>query len=378
MEYIRYILYRNKWRILAVTIILMTIILSIIYINNKNGTILGKSFVLGNYNKSEYSGDNTDINNEIFKDILNNKIDLKKDDTKPIIISELITSQDRRVINLFASLFVAISISFFIFLFIPILLRNSFVNKNNLSKDLKIPFLTYYNSHFPIDKKADKKKEKAKEAKEEQLGELVAKIFTNTKIKNEKYLLFISDGIREDKIDIIFELSSNLSNLNKKVLILDLPLEHKKEKEKVEKTEKKRTKKDQIKKLTTFEDKLILKIDNNKELQKEIQVYSLIDKNVKYVFCNINNEDLIPILLKKDKILDQEYLNNFDYVLVNGVDSLDPERYIPLANIYPNLIVLTKHFKTKTESLVELKNNIDYTDSEIVGNIIVKKEKYNN
>ena len=376
MEYIRYVLYRNRFRIAAFAIILMLAVLGVMYQGNKQSSNLGKSYLIEEYNESQYNkGNQGRLFFDQYKDV-NDKLN-KDEKNKPIVISELSRPlKDRRIVNILIALTISVMISFFIFLVIPILLRNTYVNKRNLKHRLGIPFLTYFNSNFKKDKKAERKKEKAKEAKEEQLGELVAKVFANKMIKDKKELLFISDDIREDKIDIVFELATMLSNLDKKILILDLPLEVKKEIEKVEKKERKAQKKEQINKLTTFSDKLFAKFEE--ERQSGIKIYSCLDKNVTYAAFDNDKEKVKKILLTKGEILEREYLDLFDYVFVNGVDTLEAERYVALANNFPNIILLTKHFKTETEKIEEIKYNIDNTDAIITGIIIVKKEKYNN
>lgn len=376
MEYIRYVLYRNRFRIAAFAIILMLAVLGVMYQGNKQSSNLGKSYLIEEYNESQYNKNNQGrLFFDQYKDV-NDKLN-KDEKNKPIVISELSRPlKDRRIINVLIALTISVMVSFFIFLVIPILLRNTYVNKRNLKHRIGIPFLTYFNSNFKKDKKAERKKEKAKEAKEEQLGELVAKVFANKMIKDKKELLFISDDIREDKIDIVFELATMLSNLDKKILILDLPLEVKKEIEKVEKKERKAQKKEQINKLTTFSDKLFAKFEE--ERQSGIKIYSCLDKNVTYAAFDNDKEKVKKMLLTKSEILEREYLDSFDYVLVNGIDTLEAERYVALANNFPNIILLTKHFKTETEKIEEIKYNIDNTNAIITGIIIVKKEKYNN
>lgn len=373
MEYIRYIWHRNVWKIVFLSIGLLVLLIGYNHLNTSKNRELGRSYLVGSYSSEK---DNNTTEEELFFNIKKGSNLFNEKSNKPIIISEFKVLKDSKISNILASFLLAISVSLLIFIFVPVLLRNTFVNKTNLRKDLKIPFLAYYNSHFKIDKKAERKKVKVQEIKEEQLGELVAKIFANSNIKNKNNLLFISDGLREDKINIVFELSRILSNLDKKVLIIDMPLELTKEMKKVEKKELKTTKREQIKKLTTFNDKLVLRDENVKP--NGLKIYSSIDKNVKYCTFDKDNEEIQKILLNKNQILKNTELDKFEYILVNGVDSLDPERYIPLSNMFQTVIVLTKHFRTETEKLETLKWNTENTDIEIVGTVIVKKEKYSN
>ncbi len=374
MEYIRYIWQKNIWKIVVFTIILILLILGLKSYLEKNDSGIGKSFLVGEYSKKQDT--EKDSSESYFSfDYFNKEKDIDGEH-KSVVISELRNLNKERLTSTISILLVSTAFSVFIFFVIPILFRNIFVNKTNLQKDLEIPFLAYFNSHSSIDNKMEYKKEKIKEAKEEQLGELIAKIFANTLIKDKKTLLFISDDLRDDKIDILFELSNMLSNIEKKVLILDLPLEDSEEIIKVEKQEKKSIEKEQIKKLTTFCDMLIC--NNEEKREKEISFFTTIDKNVNYAKFTLPTESIEQILLKEDKILDDETKNNYDYILVNGVDKLDPERYLPLADKFLNTIILTKHFKTDVESLEKVKWDIANTEAKIAGIIIVKNEKYNN
>lgn len=374
MEYIRYIWQKNIWKIVVFTIILILLILGLKSYLEKNDSGIGKSFLVGEYSKKQDT--EKDSSESYFSfDYFNKEKDIDGEH-KSVVISELRNLNKERLTSTISILLVSTAFSVFIFFVIPILFRNIFVNKTNLQKDLEIPFLAYFNSHSSIDNKMEYKKEKIKEAKEEQLGELIAKIFANTLIKDKKTLLFISDDLRDDKIDILFELSNMLSNIEKKVLILDLPLEDSEEIIKVEKQEKKSIEKEQIKKLTTFCDMLIC--NNEEKREKEISFFTTIDKNVNYAKFTLPTESIEQILLKEDKILDDKTKNNYDYILVNGVDKLDPERYLPLADKFLNTIILTKHFKTDVESLEKVKWDIANTEAKIAGIIIVKNEKYNN
>lgn len=208
---------------------------------------------------------------------------------------------------------------------------------------------------------------------------ITSRMFLKEKNINDQTVLFISDNLKLEKIDYIYELSNYLSSLDKKVLIIDITLDYEQELEKYNKKEEREEKRKSIMKLTSFSDKLALQLESKNE-EENTEIYSSLDKNVKYIkFDTNNNLELISSLMlsgnNKLNILKDDIVNAYDYILINGVDKIDEARYLPLMNLSDNIVLLNRYLDVNKKEIEKLRKDIENADKNL-SLILIKDIKY--